>query len=542
MCDFSDIGREAPPPPSLGLSIADPVPPLTPATPRMCPNCSTASLRSEVSWPLVSIIETIESSWGRNGAQRAKPPEPPAPGLLLVFSENRPRHDVLLLKNGTIEIGRDGFEGVRLNDGRISRRHASIHFDGAAWTVRDLNSRNGTAVDGDELQGERSGETLRVVRTGATLFLLAPDTRLYQAGIQDEAMLIGPALRETWEIIRSAAEAGDILHVTGESGAGKELAAKAFHDLRPRARGPLIRVNCATIQPGLAEAQLFGTKPGAFPGAVDAPGCVEQANGGTLFLDEFGELDANVQAKLLRVIEDGQVLRLGAKEPTSVKIGICTATHKDLRALVAAGKLRDDLYFRLSQPTVVVPPLRVRIEEIPFHIARVIKKISDSLPQKPKSREGSPDGPPPLVPHMSLVEQCLLRQWPGNVRDLCNSVHAAAQAALRERSPTVQAKHLPASAGVPFEAAPLRAEPAVMSPPPEGQPVASGDPPTARKKPRQKAASPPKTPIRQIGDARIEEALQQMGGKASSAAKALNVHRTELRRWIKRRKSTKAPE
>src|SRR5262249_25048655 len=157
-----------------------------------------------------------------------------------------------------------------------SRRHARVVFDGQRFWVRDLGSRNGTAVDGEILRGEVVNEHARVVRTGGTLFLLCADVRPLRGGVRvQDGMVMGSRLREVWVAIAHAARYGSSLHVSGESGAGKELAARAFHDAGPHAAGPFVAVNCAAIPEGVAERLLFGARKGAFSGADDAEGYVQ---------------------------------------------------------------------------------------------------------------------------------------------------------------------------------------------------------------------------------------------------------------------------
>src|SRR5262249_47131898 len=192
------------------------------------------------------------------------------------------------------------------------------------------------------------------------------------------------------------------------------------------AGGPLVAVNCATIPEALAERLLFGARKGAFSGAdADSDGYIQEADGGTLFLDEVAELSLAVQAKLLRVLETREVLPLGASKPRKIELRFCSATHRDLRAHVAAGKLREDLYFRIATPRVTVPPLRERPEEIPWLLQAEVSRIA-----------------PSLALHVSVVETCLLRGWPGNVREILAEIRSAAQTALSAESQRLEARHL----------------------------------------------------------------------------------------------------
>ncbi|WP_437675879.1 sigma 54-interacting transcriptional regulator [Sorangium sp. So ce131] len=457
----------------------------------------------------------------------------PVPGLVLLFSGDRPAFGVIPLAGGALVLGRGEVAGVRIDDKRMSREHARVAFDGRRFAVRDLDSRNGTAVDGEELRGERAGEALRIVRMGSSLFLLAADTRPYRAGLaRGEDMVMGPLLQRTFRTISRAARFGRVLHITGESGSGKELAARAFHAAGPTSAGPFVAVNGATLPEGMAERLLFGARRGAYTGAVDALGYVQSAHGGTLFLDEVAELDPGVQAKLLRVLEAGEVLPLGELRPARVDVRLCSATLKDLRAQVAAGKLREDLYFRIGVPAVTLPPLRERPEEIPWLLDRAVQQVRAAV--------GAPRGAGPgdeaaLWPHTSLVEACLLRRWPGNVRELLAEVRAAAQIATEEGG-AVLARHLSPTAGMAV-VPPPSAEPSPRAASPSDAPGAS---PAASSAPPGAAPGPAPAEAREAREARaarpsgdeIAAALRAAGGNISAAARALGLHRTQLKRWM----------
>jgi transcriptional regulator with PAS, ATPase and Fis domain len=250
-----------------------------------------------------------------------------------------------------------------------------------------------------------------VLRAGASLFLFCADVRRF-AGRRVEVeggIVVGPTLRAIRDQIGQAARAGLVLHMTGETGAGKEVAARWFHEASARARGPFVAVNCAAVPAALAERLLFGARRGAYSGAdADADGYVQAADTGTLFLDEVGELEPSTQAKLLRVLETREVLPLGASKARRVQLGLVSATHADLRAAVADGRFRADLYFRIGRPAVALPALRDRREEIPWLLAQALAG---------EKTEGA---------DASLVETALLRSWPGNARELLVETRSAA--------------------------------------------------------------------------------------------------------------------
>jgi transcriptional regulator with PAS, ATPase and Fis domain len=406
----------------------------------------------------------------------------------LVFSGNRAELQAIPLEDGALTIGRGRVGRAIVDDACMSRRHAEVALQGETWHIRDLGSRNGTAVDAVRLTGSVTTEDARFFRAGHSLFLLSRDVGRYDSvTFASEGLVVGPTLRETWNQIDAIAAAGDVLHVTGESGSGKEHAARRFHASGARPKGPFVPVNCASITAALAERLLFGAKRGAFSGAdADVDGHVQAADGGTLFLDEIAELDPPVQSKLLRLVENREVLPLGGARARKVDLRICTATHGDLKTRVATGAFREDLYFRLGRPSVSLPPLRERAEDIPWLVQTALEG-------------GKP-------PHVSLVELALARPWPGNVRELLLEVREAARAASAEPCEAVEARHLAAGAG-------LRAA--------EG----SDDVGAERKSP---GRSEPPTKGEML------DALRAHAGNVAQTARALGVHRTQLRRWLDR--------
>ena len=176
-----------------------------------------------------------------------------------------------------------------------------------------------------------------------------------------------PAMQDIFSLIQRLAPHAKVILVNGETGTGKELAARAFHQMGPRRQKPFVTVNCSAVVDTLFESELFGHVRGAFTGAVESkPGLFEAAHGGTLFLDEVGELPIGVQAKLLRALEYGEVQRVGSLQPKRVDVSVVAATNRDLRAEVAAGRFRGDLFYRLNVVGVTLPPLRDRREDVPY--------------------------------------------------------------------------------------------------------------------------------------------------------------------------------
>jgi two-component system response regulator HydG len=225
--------------------------------------------------------------------------------------------------------------------------------------------------------------------------------------------LIGnaPTFRAALDALRQAAPTAATVLVSGESGTGKELAARMLHDLSPRATGPFVPINCAAIPDTILESELFGYERGAFTGAsARKEGRFERAHGGTLFLDEVGEMTPAVQVKLLRVLQDGVVERLGGTQPVRVDVRIVAATNKDLAAEVRAGRFREDLYYRLNVIAVRLPPLRQRREDVPLLASAFLRRLAE---KNGKAVSGfTPAALAALERH----------EWPGNVRELENTV------------------------------------------------------------------------------------------------------------------------
>lgn len=220
-----------------------------------------------------------------------------------------------------------------------------------------------------------------------------------------------PAMQRVFHLIERVAPTRATVLITGETGTGKELVAKAIHDLSPRAGKPFVAVNCSAIPSTLLEAELFGHVRGSFTGAVQSrKGLIEEAAGGTLFLDEISTLSEDVQVKLLRVLEDRRVQRVGSNAPVAVDFRLVAATNKDLGALVAAGTFREDLFFRLDVFPIAVPPLRDRKDDIPLLAAHFMARFAE------EHGIAAPRVTPLTLSRMMAYD------WPGNVRELENFI------------------------------------------------------------------------------------------------------------------------
>jgi DNA-binding NtrC family response regulator len=225
----------------------------------------------------------------------------------------------------------------------------------------------------------------------------------------------GPAMKRVFEALRKVAPTDLTVLVRGESGTGKELVAQALHDLSPRRERPFVAVNCAAIARELVESELFGHERGAFTGAdARRAGRFEAANGGTLFLDEIGDMAPATQAKVLRVLQEKRFERLGGTTPISVDVRIVAATHRNLEAEVAAGRFREDLYYRLRVVEIALPPLRERREDLPALAQRILAQVAERHARAPRSLTAA------------ALAALARHPWPGNVRELRNALERAA--------------------------------------------------------------------------------------------------------------------
>ena len=240
-------------------------------------------------------------------------------------------------------------------------------------------------------------------------------------------------MQKFFELIEKVALADAPVVITGQSGSGKEWVARTIHDLSPRRRGPFIRVNCAALDENVLESGLFGHVKGTFPG-VNNPriGRFEAAHGGTIFLDEIGDISPTTQIKLLRTLEEMEIDRVGAHHPIKIDVRIVSATHKNLEELIAQGRFREDLYFRINVLPITCPPLCDHTEDIPIIVQDLIQ------------RNNLKTGKNLLGARPEAIDKMTAYAWPGNVRELCNVIdYAFALCSGRY----IGIKHLPAAIG-----------------------------------------------------------------------------------------------
>jgi len=252
--------------------------------------------------------------------------------------------------------------------------------------------------------------------------------RARQVG-RTEVIGSSPAMQRVMDLVRRVAPVDSTILLLGESGVGKGVLAAEIHRLSPRRSRPFVRIDCAALPASLLESELFGYSPGSFTGArrEGKPGLIEQAHGGTLFIDEIGDVPLELQVKLLHVIQERRIIRLGAVTPTTVDIRIIAATHRDLESMVAEGRFRADLYYRLNVVQIRIPPLRERPEDIPVLARAFLDKFCARYGVE---RTLTPEAMARLMAHI----------WPGNVRELENLVERLV-VTLDERE--IRPEHLP---------------------------------------------------------------------------------------------------
>jgi len=338
-------------------------------------------------------------------------------------------------------IGRAKDADIVVDDASLSRRHAVLH-GGARFTIEDLGSENGTTIVQEQGATSPTDETLKLMKRrlgpgeravfgplvtaqlGRVTLVLQPGTAAgapWQATLPQEptplpegVIVASPAMQRTYWLAERFAQGKINIMVLGETGVGKEVLAEHIHRASPRRDGPFMRLNCASFRGELLESELFGHEKGAFTGAVGVKrGLVELADGGTLFLDEVGETPLDLQSRLLRFLEDRRASRVGSTETRLVDVRIISATNRDPEAEVAAGRFRNDLYFRLNGVSIEIPPLRARPEDIVPLAEHFVRAHATALAMPV----------PALDPRAIVVLQRYA--FPGNARELRNLIERA---------------------------------------------------------------------------------------------------------------------
>ncbi len=455
--------------------------------------------------------------------------------MLLLSRDGRNREldeeAIALPSAGEVIVGREAPAEIMIADDSVSRRHARI-VGGMPPQIEDLGSTNGTKVMGKtlgageraplplgtvveigtvvgfvqaagkhgRLSARRDGSATRAPDTAARMTVAPPAPGPSARGAPARpAVLHDAAMHRLYALVDIIAPSKLSVLILGETGVGKDVYAEAVHARSPRAAAAFVRLNCAALPENLLEAELFGYERGAFTGAMQAkPGLFEAADGGTVFLDEIGEMPLVTQAKLLRVLESGETMRIGSVKPKHVDVRFVSATNRDLEALSELGQFRSDLYFRLNGVSVELPALRQRPDDV--------------LPLAGHFLAGT--GARSAFSSAAIAEMRAYR-WPGNIRELKNVVE---RAALLAQGQAITPEHLlfrgtalsRAVASAPAAAAPVASAPAAAAARPAGGAMLIRD------------------EFAELERTRILEAMDHCGGNQSRAAKMLGISRTTL--------------
>jgi transcriptional regulator with AAA-type ATPase domain len=345
--------------------------------------------------------DAAESTAARGHTGVRPEAEPAAPGPARLRVRERGRERLVPLDPAGVTVGKDPSSAVALDDPFVSAHHLRLEVRRGRWVLTDLGSTNGTFLAGVRVMQSEAPVGLPIAVGDCELILEPAAPREARTAGTYEGMLSGdPAMRQVFDLIERVAPSDYTVTILGETGTGKELVARA------------LPVNCSAIAETLVESELFGHERGAFSGADRMrKGAFEEADGGTIFLDEIGELPFDLQAKLLRTLEDGEVKRVGASRPIRVSTRVVAATHRDLRAQVQARKFREDLFYRLCVVPLTVPPLRQRRGDVRALSERFLEAWA------------------PRGLALRWTEEALRKlegyDWPGNVRQLRNVVQRA---------------------------------------------------------------------------------------------------------------------
>jgi transcriptional regulator with GAF, ATPase, and Fis domain len=421
----------------------------------------------------------------------------------------------LLPPSGQVFFGRAADIDIIVDDSSVSRRHAVIH-SGDPATLEDLGSRNGTRLGGQTLEPNTKypiaigsvievGNVTVIVQRGTTTLADAELSPRSKSSSGKGLIVRDKAMQQLYQLVDVVAPANIPVLILGETGVGKEVFAQEIHRRSARADKAFLTLNCAALPESILESELFGHEKGSFTGAIQTKmGLFESADGGTVFLDEVGELPPTTQAKLLRVLECGEVMRIGALRPRVIDVRFISATNRDLEQRVAAEQFRADLFFRLNGMTVRIPRLAERPDDID-DLVRLFAERACTKMNRPAPRF-SPEA----------LDDLRDRDWPGNIRELRNVIERAVL--LAAKAGEVLPEHL----GSPI--------------PPKKPVLESSEAPTLTQNQGPTLAPPPAGGLRADFESyerkRIIEALELCAGNQSRAAKMLEIGRRTLIRRI----------
>jgi len=331
--------------------------------------------------------------------------------------------------------------------------------------------------------------------------------RLRLMGVGELGPIIGQsqAMRRVMALVEQAAPSSASVIIQGDSGTGKEIVARTIHETSPRRNGPYVAINCAALPEGLLESELFGHERGAFTGADQRrAGCFELANGGTLLLDEITEMKPELQAKLLRVIEDRKLRRVGGSSDISLNVRVLAATNRDLGEAIRQGRMREDLYYRLNVFTITLPRLAERLDDLPALVDHFVREFARANSRQVSGVDNA------------CLEALKARSWPGNVRELRNVIE---RAVIVTTGPLITISDLPAER--PLAMAPSASQASAPSSLPQNAtPTAPGAQPSGTPA---DAPLPVGQPLREVERQLILKTLEMAGGNRLRAAEILGI-------------------
>jgi DNA-binding NtrC family response regulator len=376
---------------------------------------------------LTGLAELV-SGWGyrtetaRDGLEALERVQAWSPGIV-VTDLKMPRMDGIELLERLSELKQDQAVIVLTAQGSIERAVEAMKMGAYDFIQKPVDPTRLRTILANATRMRSTERELEVTRR-----------KLRDVGVLGPMVGSSKKMQETFALIEQVAPSNVSVLITGESGTGKELVARTLHELSPRKNKPFVAVNCAAIPETLIESEIFGHEKGAFTGAVERrAGCFELAEEGTLLLDEIGEMPIGTQAKLLRVLEDRKLRRLGSKVETPMDVRVLAATNKVPEQAVADGHLRGDLYYRLNVFNILMPPLREHKEDIPAIVESMLRDMN----RKHDRRVSGVDD--------EMLTRLMAHDWPGNVRELRNTIE---RAVVLVGEGTLEAKHLPPSFGM----------------------------------------------------------------------------------------------
>jgi len=339
----------------------------------------------------------------------------------LVVLEGPDKNKKITLNKNLTAIGKRENNDLVLADKTVSRNHLEIEYTSDSFLLKDMGSTNGTYLNGSKVKEAylAPGDTIKAGNTLLEFVAFDEKISIEPSAKESFGGMAGKSrkMRQIFAILEKIAPTHATVIIEGETGTGKDLVARAIHEHSTRRAHPYMVFDCSGVAPNLIESELFGHEKGAFTGAIRSrAGVFEAAKGGTVFLDEIGELTLDLQPKLLRALESREIRRVGANNPTRIDVRVVSATNRNLKKEIEAGRFREDLYYRMSVVKILLPPLRERAEDIPLIIQKLLAEGKFNM---------TPTGVKVTKVDDDALKLLMRYPWPGNVRELANVMERA---------------------------------------------------------------------------------------------------------------------